>query len=58
MFEILGQLTKVAVGIVVETPLAIAADVITLGGVMTDKDQPYTVTAVKKIIKNVESTTK
>lgn len=58
MFEALGKLTKAAVGLVVETPLAVVADVVTLGGVLTDKDQPYTATAVEKVVKNVQDATK
>ena len=58
MFGILGDLTKAVVGVVVETPIAIAADVVTLGGVLTDKDEPYTVSAVKGVMENVENATK
>ena len=58
MFGILGDLTKAVVGVVVETPIAIAADVLTLGGSITDKDEPYTATALKGVMKNVENATK
>jgi hypothetical protein len=58
MFNILNNLAKAAVGIVVETPLAIAADVVTLGGTLTDKDKTYTETAVENVYKNVEKATK
>ena len=54
MFGILKDLTKATVGVVVETPIAIAADVVTLGGTLTDKDEPYTSGAVKRVVKNVE----
>ena len=57
MFGILGDLAKAVVGVVVETPLAIAADVLTLGGAITDKDEPYTATALKDVMKNVENAT-
>ncbi|OIO69022.1 MAG: hypothetical protein AUJ56_07975 [Zetaproteobacteria bacterium CG1_02_49_23] len=57
MFGILGDLTKAAVGVVVETPIAIAADALTLGGVITDKDEPYTATALKNVVKNIEHAT-
>jgi hypothetical protein len=57
MLKILGDLTKASVGAVIETPLAVVADVITLGGSMNDKDEPYTVAAVKKVIENVASAT-
>lgn len=58
MFGILGDLTKAAVGVVVETPIAIAADVLTLGGSITDKKEPYTATAIKGVMKNVENASK
>ena len=58
MFEMLGSLTKAVVGAVVETPLAVVADVVTLGGALTDKDKPYTATAVEKVVKNVQDATK
>jgi hypothetical protein len=38
----------------VEVPVAVVADVVTLGGSMTDKDQPYTATAVEHFVKNVQ----
>lgn len=53
-----GDLLKAVVGVVVETPVAIVADVVTMGGVLTDKDQPYTATAVEKVVKNIENSTK
>lgn len=48
MFGLLGSLTKAAVGVVIETPIAIVADAVTLGGTLTDKDEPYTATSVKR----------
>ena len=57
MFGILGNLTKAVVGVVIETPLAIATDVLTLGGAITETDEPYTVSALKKVVKNVENAT-
>lgn len=58
MFGILGDLTKAAIGVVIETPIAIAADIATLGGVLTDKDETYTGKAIKGVMKNVEHATK
>ena len=58
MFGILGDLTKAVVGVVVETPIAIAADMLTLGGIITDKDEPYTATALKGVMNNIEHATK
>jgi len=36
-----GKLASIALNIV-ETPIAIVKDVVTLGGVLEDKDKPYT----------------
>ena len=62
MFGILGDLTKAVVGVIIETPIAVAADIITLGGTLSDKNQcggeTYTATALKKVMKNVEDATK
>ena len=58
MFGMLGNLTKAAVGVVIETPIAVVADVVTMGGALTDKDQPYTATALEKVMENVENATK
>ena len=58
MFGMLGDLAKAAVGIVIETPIAVVADVVTMGGALTDKDQPYTATALEKVMENVENATK
>jgi len=58
MFGMFESLTKAVVGVVIETPLAIAADVVTLGGALTDKEVPYTTTAVSKVVKNVQDSTK
>lgn len=57
MFDSLKSLTKATIGVVVETPLAIAADVATLGGAITEKDEPYTATALKKVAENVSDAT-
>jgi hypothetical protein len=54
MFGIL----KAAVGLVVETPVALVADVVTLGGSLMDTKQPYTATALEKVVKNVQQSTK
>lgn len=58
MFSNLFSLTKAVIGVVVETPVALIADVITMGGAMTDKDKPYTAEALEKVMKNVKDTTK
>ena len=55
--SIFGSLIKAAVGVVIETPLAVAADVVTLGGTLTDKAEPYTATALSKVVRNVANAT-
>lgn len=55
MFGILSDLTKVAVGVVIETPISVAADVVTMCGVLTDRDEPYTATAIKNVVENIEN---
>lgn len=58
MFGIIGNLAKATVGLVVETPVAVVADFITLGGSLNDKRQPYTAEALQKVVKNITDTTK
>lgn len=53
----IGSLLKAVVGVMVETPVAIVADCITLGGSLSDKKEPYTATALKKVMKNVTEST-
>ena len=54
MFE---SLLKAAVGVVVDLPVSVAADVVTLGGALTDKDKPYTASAVENIVGNIKDAT-
>lgn len=51
------KLMKAAVGLVVETPLAVVEDVVTMGGAVIGKDEPATITALKKVAKNVADAT-
>lgn len=46
----LGKLTKSVLNIAV-TPIAVVADLATLGGALTDKKEPYTETRIKKAAK-------
>jgi hypothetical protein len=57
MFGILNNLAKAAVG-VVSIPVSVAADVVTLGGSINDKKQPYTATTVEDILTNLNNATK
>ena len=54
MFGIFESVAKAAIG-VVSLPVSIAADVVTLGGALTDKDTPYTVKNVEDIVENLEN---
>lgn len=58
MFGMLENLAKAVVGVVVETPVSLVADVITMGGALTDKDEPYTATAVGNVVQNLKNVTK
>lgn len=53
-----GNLLKAVVGVVVETPIAVVADVVTLGGALTDKEKTYTGKALEKVVDNVQKSTK
>jgi hypothetical protein len=57
MFDALKSLGKVAVN-VVTAPVDIVADVITMGGAMNDRHEPYTVSKAKTIMKNIEDANK
>ena len=57
MFGMLESLAKAAVG-VVAAPVAVVADVVTLGGSLTDKDEPYTASAVSDVVQNLTDATK
>ena len=53
-----GNLLKAVVGLVVVTPVSLVADVIMIGGAMTDKDEPYTATALRNVVKSVQDSVK
>ncbi|UUZ75505.1 hypothetical protein LP414_27705 [Polaromonas sp. P1(28)-13] len=53
----LSSLFKAALS-VVTVPVALVADVVTLGGSLTDQDAPYTVQAVSDMVTNLENATK
>lgn len=57
MFGMLESLMKVAAAVVI-VPVAIVADVVTLGGSLTDKDQPYTADAVGDLVDNLKDATR
>ena len=57
IMKMLGNLFKAVVGTVIETPIAIVSDVITLGGALTDQEKPYTAQAVEKVVDNIQRST-
>lgn len=57
MFESLGNLAKAALG-VVTTPVPVVADIITLGGALTEREVPYTYEQFATIMDNVQKAVK
>lgn len=57
MFGMLESLTKAVVG-VVTLPVSVVADVVTLGGSLTDKKEPYTASTASGIVKNLSNAAK
>ena len=57
MFGMIESLAKAAAA-VVTVPVAVVADVVTMGGVLTDKDQPYTADAAGDLVDNLKGATK
>jgi hypothetical protein len=53
MFGFIEGLAKAAVG-VVTLPVQVVADVVTLGGALTDKDEPYTAKGVSDVMQNLQ----
>ena len=56
MFNIIKGLSKAVVS-TVTLPIDIAADVVTMGGVMTDKKETYTASKIKKIMDGIDEAT-
>lgn len=57
MFDFLESTLKAAAS-VVSVPVAVAADVVTLGGALTDKPRPYTADACADLMRNVQGMTR
>lgn len=57
MFGFLESTLKAASS-VVSVPVFMAADAVTLGGALADKDRPYTADACSDLVKNVQDMTK
>lgn len=56
VFEFLNSTLKAAAS-VVDIPVSIAADAITLGGTLTDKETTYTSEAAGRLVQNVKDMT-
>lgn len=52
----LTSLLKAAAS-VVTIPVAVVADAMTLGGALTESDEPYTASEVKKLVENLQNVT-
>lgn len=52
-----SNLLKAAVGLIVETPVALVADAATMAGALTDKKKPYTVETLEKVWDNLAQST-
>ena len=57
MFGLIESLTKAAVA-VVKVPVTVVADVVTMGGVLTDKEKPYTAEALSDLMRHLDDATK
>ena len=53
VFGFLGDVAKAVVGVAV-SPVSMAADVLTLGGAIIDRDEPYTVSSMRQVMRNLE----
>lgn len=56
MFGMLESLAKAA-AVVVTAPAGVIADAVTLGGVLTDRDKPYTAQALEDAMGNLRAAT-
>jgi predicted metalloprotease len=54
----LESLVKAAVGVVMQTPVALVADALTLGGTLSDRKESYTSQAVSDVVKNIDNAVK
>ena len=50
---LIGALLKTTIH-VATTPLEVVKDVVTMGGVLTEQDEPYTVRRAKKLVDDVK----
>lgn len=57
MADISRDLARAFVGIAILTPAAIIADVVTLCGAFTEREEPYTATSLKMVKLNLGNAT-
>ena len=57
MFGIIGSLAKAA-AVVVDLPVALVADTVTIGGAANDRKKTYTEGALSRFVDNVTDMTK
>lgn len=55
MSNILTSLIRIIICVLLAIPIAVVADVITLGGVLNGNDEPYTSKALLALMKNIEN---
>jgi hypothetical protein len=58
MFGILEDLAKAAVGVVIQAPIALVADAVTLGGTLSDRHESYTSNALEDVMRNLDNATR
>jgi hypothetical protein len=58
MFGILEDLAKAAVGVVIQAPIALVADAVTLGGTLSDRHESYTSSALEDVMRNLDNATR
>lgn len=56
MLDFLTKTVKLAAN-VATVPVSVAADLVTMGGALTDRDEPYTATHARRVMTNVEELT-
>lgn len=57
MLGMLESLSKAVVGAAVAVPVSAVADVVTMGGILTDRDGPYTADAAASVLENLRDAT-
>lgn len=56
MLDFLTKTVKLAAN-VATVPVSVAADLVTMGGALTDRDEPYTATHARRVMTNVDELT-